>query len=331
LPRKFTEDSIKRLCGPANYAYDLDSATSAILTPTWDILDRGGKRWRPVLVMLIAEALGGEKEKVLPCAYLCELVHNGSLAVDDIEDDSKLRRGKPCLHLIYGNDIAINVGNAMYFMPLVVFKDFKAKGVPEKTILKAYELYSQEMINLHFGQGLDIWWHQGKKNPNVQEYLQMCAYKTGTLARLSVRLSALLSGASDDQIEKIGRFAEAIGVAFQIQDDLLNITGDNLGKGGSGEDIHEGKRSLMVIHSLDHAKKEKRDRLEEILKMKTEDVGLIKEAINIMKETDSLTFAHNEAKKIVLKAWDLVKDVIPDCEAKNKLKIFADFLIERSL
>jgi geranylgeranyl pyrophosphate synthase len=162
------------------------------------------------------------------------------LAVDDIEDDSKLRRGKPCLHLIYGTDVAINAGNGMlhlcfnsqplhsllivivsvsgmYFFPLVVFRDLKKKGFADATINKCYELYSEEMIKLHFGQGLDIWWHTGKGNPSADEYLQMCAYKTGTLARLSAKLSAIISGGSEAQAEAIGKFAETIGVAFQIQ------------------------------------------------------------------------------------------------------------------
>ena len=113
LPRAFDNDSLKRYAGNARYAYDVETATKSILTPIWDMLDRGGKRWRPVLVLLVAEALGGKEDLVSPCAYLCEMVHNGTLAVDDIEDDSKLRRGKPCMHLIFGVDVAINAGNGM--------------------------------------------------------------------------------------------------------------------------------------------------------------------------------------------------------------------------
>eukprot|EP01121_Diplochlamys_sp_Union-15-3_P000839 TRINITY_DN106_c0_g1_i1.p1 TRINITY_DN106_c0_g1~~TRINITY_DN106_c0_g1_i1.p1 ORF type:complete len:220 (-),score=39.65 TRINITY_DN106_c0_g1_i1:139-798(-) len=219
----------------------------------------------------------------------------------------------------------------MYFMPLVVFKELKQKGVAENVIVKGYELYSQEMINLHFGQGLDIYWHQGKKNPSVPEYLQMCAYKTGTLARLSVRLSVLMSGGTDVQIEKLGRFAEALGVAFQIQDDLLNITGDTLGKGGSGEDIHEGKRSLMVIHSLTQATPTNRQRLIDILAMKTEDPKLIAEAIDLMKQTKSIDYSVQVAQDIVKKAWSEVETLLPDTPAKQKLKVFASFLIERKV
>jgi len=286
------------------------------------------------LFALIAEALGGKDEVVLPAAYLCEMVHNGTLCVDDIEDDSKLRRGKPCLHLIYKVDIAINVGNAMYFLPLAELREMnRTKRVPAETLLKAYELYSDEMINLHLGQGLDIWWHQGHAMPNEQQYLQMCAYKTGVLARLSARLAALLSGASSEQIHQLGLFSEAIGVAFQIQDDLLNVSGEEFAEKISmvGEDIYEGKRTLMVIHSVKHSKPEIAKRLETILNMKTRDPALIKEAIDIMKSTGSLEYSAGVAKKLVRAAWDNVDPILPQVPAKEKLKIFADYLINRKI
>lgn len=298
----------------------------------------GGKRWRPVLVMLVAQALtdlSADKkieDAAMSCAYLCELVHNGSLVVDDIEDDSKMRRGKPCLHLIYNTDVAVNAGNAMYFMPLNVIKGLRKAGFSEELVLRAYELYSEELINLHVGQGLDIWWHSGKKQPNVDEYLQMCAYKTGTLARLSAKLSALVAGADAKQIEAFGRFAEAIGVAFQIQDDLLNIAGDKFAEkiAVKGEDIHEGKRTLMVIHATEHATPEKSKRLDEILRLHTNDQALINEAIDILVEAKSLDYAAEVAKDIVLKAWTELESSLPtENQAKARLRIFANYLIQR--
>jgi len=194
-------------------------------------------------------------------------------------------------------------------------------------------MYSQELLNVHLGQGLDIFWHQGKKNPTIAEYLQMCSYKTGVLARLSARLGALLSGASDEFIYNIGRFAEAIGVAFQIQDDLLNISGEEFAKkiDVMGEDIHEGKRSLMVLHCLQHATKEKADRLIYILNLKTNDVSLIKEAVELMKSTDSLDYAKKIAAQIVTEAWREIEKLLPENKTKEKLRVFANYLISRNL
>jgi len=220
------------------------------------------------------------------------------------------------------------------FLPLLIFKDYSdTKKVNESTIIRCYQLYSQELLNVHLGQGLDIYWHQGKKNPTINDYLQMCAYKTGVLARLSARLGALLSGATETFIERIGLFAEAIGVAFQIQDDLLNISGEEFSKKIEmvGEDVHEGKRSLMALHSLQNSPKEKADRLLEILNSKTNDQAVINEAIDIMKASDSLEYSKQVAKDIVTTAWKDIEGLIPDGTAKDKLKVFANYLIDRKI
>jgi len=219
-------------------------------------------------------------------------------------------------------------------MPLLIFKDyFEQKKVSEDILIRCYQFYSQELLNLHLGQGLDIYWHQGHKNPTVDEYLQMCAYKTGVLARLSARLGALLSGGSYEFIHRIGRFAEAIGVAFQIQDDLLNISGEEFSKKIEvmGEDISEGKRSLMALHCIKNASEKKSKRLTEILNSKTKDPVVIKEAIDIMKSTDSLTYAKQEASKIISQAWDEVQKLLPENESKEKLRVFANYLIDRKI
>jgi geranylgeranyl pyrophosphate synthase len=283
---------------------------------------------------LVADALGGDRELVMPLSVLCEMAHNGTLMVDDVQDDSKLRRGKPCIHITYGVDIAINAGNALYFLPLMIFKEYREKNqLTNEQLIRCYELYNQELMNVHLGQGLDIYWHQGHKNPSVQDYLQMCAYKTGVLARLSARLGAFLSGASEQIIKSIGRFAEAIGVAFQIQDDLLNIEGEEFAKKINvvGEDIHEGKRSLMVIHSLSVGTPEQSKRLVEILNSKTNDPVLINEAIDIMKATDSLSFSRAVARDIMKKAWSEIEPLLSESEAKRKLRIFAKYLINREV
>jgi len=333
LPRAFSNEAIVRFFGEPLYAFDVDSATKSLLVPIWDLLDRGGKAWRPILMCLVTECLNGNQEISLPLTVLCEMAHNGTLMVDDVEDDSKLRRGKECIHILFGVDIAINAGNALYFLPLLIFKDYRERNqLTNEQLVRCYEMYNQELLNVHLGQGLDIYWHQGHKNPNVDEYLQMCAYKTGVLARLSARLGAYLNGAGEDLIKAIGRFAESIGVAFQIQDDLLNIEGGEMfAKKISyvGEDIHEGKRSLMVIHSLKHAPEDQAAKLLDILNSHTTDQAVINDAIAILHSTDSLTYARKVAKEIVEKAWGDIEPLLPANEAKTKLQVFADYLISR--
>jgi len=326
VPRKYDEKSLEFTLGKPRYKYNVEAPNKAIADPIWEFLDRGGKRWRPALFLLVVEALGEDPEKVYDFVLIPELVHNGSLFIDDIEDNSEMRRGRPCSHLIFGTDVAINCGNALYFLPLIsLIKN--GKQFDDKTIRRVYEIYVQEMINLSFGQAMDIAWHKDMANANnlcEEEYLQMCAYKTGTLARMSAKMAALLAGATNEQIETLGKFAEAIGVAFQIKDDVMNIEG-GLGK-EYGDDINEGKRTLMVVHTLKKASEKDKKRLIEILDMHTKDKKLIKEAIDILKKYDSLNYAKNFAIKMMKETWVEVDKTLPDSEAKKKLRAFVEYL-----
>jgi len=331
IPRYFSENYICWACGKPRYAYDTEALTKAIATPFWDLLDRGGKRWRPSLMLIVYEAISGrDAREVLDFAIIPEVIHNGTLIVDDVEDDSELRRGRPCIHRIYGIDIAINAGNTMYYLPLMVV--LRSDRLDERTKLRIYEMYIQEMVRLSFGQAMDIAWHRGLRGADVteQQYLQMCAYKTGTLARLAAKLGAILAGAPDWQVEGIGHFAEAIGVAFQIQDDILNIAGDPDAYGKEwGGDVTEGKRTLMVIYTLRVASGEDRKRLLEILDMHTRDKRLIKEAVGIMKRYGAIEYAKGVARRMVEEAWSGVDSWLKPSEAKEALRALARFLIER--
>lgn len=335
IPRKFSKDSAVFRLNPPNYAYNLDALNKAVAEPIWEFLDRGGKRWRPALFLLICEALGKKSEDFVDFAIIPEVVHNGTLMVDDIEDASELRRGKPCTYKIYGLDIAINAGNSMYYLPLMPLIEKKAKVPPQK-LCKVYEIYVQEMISLSLGQAMDIAWHRGLANADeIDEkgYLQMCAYKTGTLARMAAKIAAVLADANEELVEKLGFFAESIGIAFQIQDDILDLTSGEFAKkkGGRGQDITEGKRSLIVIHTLKVANNKDRNRLIEILNMHTSNQKLVEEAISIMEKYDSINYAKNLAKEMVKNSWKKVEKLLPASDAKEKLNAFAKFLIERKL
>jgi len=335
LPRKITHEYVEGLIGKPSYSNDPETLTRGLSEPIYEILDRGGKRWRSSLVLLIAEVFGKDHGIVRDFIPITELIHNGSLIVDDIEDKSEVRRGKPCLHLIYGGDVAINAGNAMYFWPLLILKQKKESMSPE-TLISGYEVCSEELLKLHFGQGMDIIWHndKGEHDPTIEQYLQMCAYKTGTLARLSAKLSALVCGASAEQVYALGKFAETIGVAFQIQDDILNLVGEKFQESkGVGEDIHEGKRTLMVLHSFKNAAPADAKRLREILisHPPLDDQKTIKEAIAIIQSSKSIDFARAYAKQMVQDAWAGLDNIPDTFGAKNRLKAFADYLINRDI
>jgi len=183
---------------------------------------------------------------------------------------------------------------------------------------------------------MDIAWHKNLANAGSlteEDYLQMCAYKTGTLARMSARMAAISSGAQVDLVDKLGRFAESIGVAFQMQDDVLDLSGESFveKKGGLGRDITEGKRSLIVIHTLKVADVEDRNRLILILSMHTSDQKLRDEAIQIMKKYGSLEYVKDCADRIVAESWGEVEPLLPRSEAKERLKAFAEFLVKRKI
>jgi len=335
IPRVFSENAVLFRINPPQHAYTLETLNKAVADPIWEFLDRGGKRWRPSLFLLVCEALGTNPEDFVDFAMIPEVIHNGTIMIDDIEDASELRRGKPCTYRIYGLDIAVNAGNAMYYLPLLPLLENREEISSEK-LCEIYEIYVKEMISLSLGQAMDIAWHRRIVNADKideKDYLQMCANKTGTLARMAAKLAAVLADANGELVERLGRFGESIGVAFQMQDDILDLTSTEFAekKGGRGQDITEGKRSLIVIHTLKVADSEDRGRLVEILKMRASDQKLRDEAILIMQKYGSVEYVKQFARKIVEDSWREVEGLLPTSDAKERLKAFAQFLIERKI
>ncbi len=334
IPRKFGEDAVLFKVTPPRYSYTLEPINKGIADPIWDMLDRGGKRWRPALFLLICEALGKKADYCLDFSIIPEVIHNGTLVIDDIEDSSEMRRGRPCTYKIFLLDISVNAGNAMYYLPLLPLMEQKERISPDIQ-RDVYEIYVQEMINLSMGQAMDIAWHRGiAKADELDEgdYLQMCAYKTGTLARMAAKIAAVLAGANKPLVEALGRFAESIGVAFQMQDDILDLTGQEFAKkkGGVGQDITEGKRSLMVIYTLKKANSKDKKKLIEILNIHTSDQALRDEAIAVMQKYGAMDHVKQTAEQMVAESWRETEKLLPTPQAKEKLKAFAEFLIQRS-
>jgi geranylgeranyl diphosphate synthase type I len=335
IPRTLSKKAVLFRISEPRYAYNLKALNKAIADPIWEFLDRGGKRWRPALFLLVCEALGKKLTDFADFAIIPEVVHNGTLMVDDIEDTSEYRRGKPCTYKLFGLDIAINAGNAMYYLPLLPLLENRDKVSPRK-LAQVYEVYAQEMINLSLGQAMDIAWHRGLANADEiseKDYLQMCAYKTGTLARMAAKIAAVLCDSDDRLAEKLGHFAESLGIAFQMKDDVLDLTSAQFTekKGGRGQDVTEGKRSLPVIHTVKVSNATDRGRLIEILNLHTLDQRLRDEAIAIMQRYDSIEYTKRFARRIVKTSWNEAEALLPDSEAKEKLKAFAEFLIERKI
>jgi geranylgeranyl pyrophosphate synthase len=335
IPRVFSKNALLFKLSRPRYSYNLETLNKAVADPIWEFLSRGGKRWRPTFFLLVFEALGKNPKDYVDFAIIPEVIHNGTLMIDDIEDGSEYRRGKPCTYKIYGLDIAINAGNAMYYLPLLPLIE-KRKNFSSEKISRIYEIYTQEMINVSLGQAMDIAWHRGLTNAgkiNEKDYLQMCAYKTGTLARMAAKIACVLADAKDELVEKLGHFAESVGVGFQMQDDVLDLTSEKFAekKGGRGQDVTEGKRSLPVIHTLKVASAQDKKRLIEILSIHTSDQKLRDEAVAIMRKYGSIDYAKRVARRMVKESWSEVDALLPASGGKEKLKAFAVYLIERKI
>jgi geranylgeranyl diphosphate synthase type I len=299
----------------------------AVYGVIWDLLARGGKRFRPVMCMLSCEAVGGDSKKLLQIAAAIEMFHNFTLSHDDIEDNSEMRRGKPCLHKIYGVPLAINAGDGLFAM---VWETSLLLDMPPKKIVEAQRILADAFRRVLEGQGMEIEWYKNNKwDITEEDYSNMVAGKTGALIAASCDVGAFLGGGKKKLRRALREFGNAVGIAFQIQDDILNIVGKEETYGKEiGGDISEGKRTLMVIHTLGKASPEDKKKLISILDEKTKDQSKVKEAIEILKKYNSPEYARKRAEKIVAKAKKGLEK-LPQSEAKERLLQLADFFINR--
>lgn len=297
FPFKITYEWVKTVSGQKNPIGKMEEYDS-FCDPGRELLNRGGKRWRPVLMLLSCELVGGG-EAALELTPLVEFPHNGSLVIDDIEDKSEWRRGGKAVHLIYGDDFAINAGNLLYYLPTTLIDN---SNLEESKKLLLYKYYAENMRRLHLGQGFDILWHNGSIIPNPAEYEQMCRFKTGALARLAAQAGVIAGGGSTDTAELLGTACENMGVGFQIMDDIINLTTGNPGK-GRGDDIVEGKKSLPVIYHLKNNPSDT-SKLENLFKSAKEkgfekSLNVINEAINLITSSGALDAAKKRAQNLL--------------------------------
>jgi geranylgeranyl diphosphate synthase type I len=299
----------------------------AVYGVIWDLLARGGKRFRPVMCMLSCEAVGGDSKKLLQIAASIEMFHNFTLSHDDIEDNSEMRRGKPCLHKIYGVPLAINAGDGLFAM---VWETSLLLDMPPKKIVEAQRILADAFRRVLEGQGMEIEWYKNNKwDITEEDYSNMVAGKTGALIAASCDVGAFLGGGKKRPRRALREFGNAVGIAFQIQDDILNIVGKEETYGKEiGGDISEGKRTLMVIHTLGKASPEDKKKLISILDERTKDQSKVKEAIEVLKKYNSHEYARKQAEKIVAKAKKGLGK-LPQSEAKERLLQLADFFINR--
>lgn len=228
---------------------------------------RGGKALRPALSIAVCLGLGGHLEAILPTAATLELYHNAFLIHDDIEDESLWRRGKPTLHIDHGVPIAVNVGDAMLSLSLQPLLDnVERVGLgPALRILRAVAKMTRLTVD---GQALELEWVRSNTwQLDDADYLEMVELKTSWYSFITpLQAGAIAAGATSEQMDPLESFGRHLGAAFQITDDLLNLRADPQEYGKEiGGDLWEGKRTLMLLHTLRCAQPKDRDRAVQLL------------------------------------------------------------------
>lgn len=234
----------------------------------------GGKRLRPVLVLAGAEICGKKPEMALPTAAALELIHTYSLVHDDLPamDDDDLRRGRPTNHKVYGEAVAILVGDALLTKAFeLVARNAKIRGVHANTVPAVVELIAQGAgtFGMVGGQVLDIQAEGGKwrkRNHHTALLQDIHRQKTAALIRASLQAGATLAGASPQELTALGAYGEKIGIAFQIADDVLDVVADKKKLGKHGSDVKNKKLTYPALYGLEESKKKAQLLVEEAKK-----------------------------------------------------------------
>jgi len=257
-----------------------------------------GKRLRPLLCLLAMEAAGGDWERALPAAAAVELVHNFSLVHDDIEDRSSLRRGRPTLWSLWGVPQALNAGDGLFTLGRAALLRLRGHGFPAETVLEAVSLLDRAILRLCEGQYLDLAF-QGRLDVDEAAYLQMIAAKTAALLEAAVELGALLAGGDAETRAALRSYGHALGMAFQVQDDVLGVWGEEERTGKPrAADIVERKLGLPAVYALERAGPAGRDVLERVYggagPVTEEEVAAV---LTVLEEVGSRSYAEGMAAR----------------------------------
>jgi geranylgeranyl diphosphate synthase, type I len=286
-----------------------------------------GKRVRPILCLAACKLLGGDVKKALPFAAVIETMHNFTLVHDDIEDGDAIRRNLPTVWKKFGLAHGINIGDGMIFKSYEYL--FKALDMQAEEKLKLFNMLNTTLMEIVEGQAMEFDFRE-KDNVTIKEYEKMVCRKTGSLFALSLDGGAFIADCKKSQ-SALNKYGEKIGIAFQISDDILNLTSRQEKYGKSiGGDIKEGKRTLMTIHCLEKCDKNEKGKMLSILKRGRENVsdGDVNFVMSMVKKYGSIEFAKKFLEKTVEDAKKCLKGV-ESMELRNILGEFADFIIKR--
>ncbi len=304
--------------GPAAYAWMLSYALGFVDMEGRPMGKKArGKRIRPMLLLLCAEAAGGGAEQAMPAAAAVELLHNFSLIHDDIQDMSKTRRGRPAVWAVWGTAQAINAGDAMYTLAYHALHGLEARVRP------AAHVFIQTCLALTLGQHMDIAF-ESQTEVSVDAYMKMIGAKSAALIAASAELGALIAGAGPKIRQHYADFGRSLGLAFQIRDDILGIWGDETATGKpTGADIRTRKKTLPVIYALARSQA-----LRDLYS--TPPPGDVEQAILLIEETGARTYAESQEQRMHGAALTALMEASPAPEPADALNALASRLLRRA-
>ena len=314
---------------------DLPQFARTLVKPVREITDRGGKSWRSYAALACCDVVGGDSRQFVQWLAMPELMHVGSLIVDDVQDKSTVRRGGPTCHMIYGEALAINAGTACYFLGQKMLFAPKMSAAEK---LRIYDLYFESLRAGHAGQALDLDGLNAEMPRAVKDgggewleerVLAVHRLKTAAPAASLARMGGVAGGGSEAQIEGIGRFFESVGLAFQIVDDVLNLRGFKGDLKSRGEDIAHGKVTLPVAKAMMRLPEAQRQWLWQTVESKPGDQSVVEAAIDLMETCGAIDACETQARDLVETAWAALDPLVHDSLPKIMLRAFGWYVLER--
>lgn len=290
--------------------------------------EAGGKRMRPVMAMLVAEAVGKRGKEALPFGCSLEIIHNFTLVHDDVIDKDPVRRGRPAVHIAFDEPTAIIAGDALFAIAYDVLATTDVDGERLRRMLRTV---SDTVFLVAEGQQMDV---DNEDRPTVsrEEYLDMVEKKTAVLFACAAEGGAIVGHGTEKQIADMKEYARLLGIGFQIWDDVLGIKGDakKVGK-PIGSDIRNGKRTLIVLDALERLEKDKRKHvLTDALGNEKATDEQVKAAIKLLEDIGSIEHARQFALDYAKRAKDLLS-CLKDSEEKEMLREMVDYAVGREL
>jgi len=337
LPKVIDEAQIQKYVGAAHWQHEPGVHTTMLSEPVWDLMSRKGKHWRPIFGILMLEALGVPSEPYeMLVSVVTELPHTGALIIDDIEDNSRIRRGEECIHLRYGVDVAINSANIAYFLPYLLLQDHP--HLTEEQRLEIYRILSRQSVRSHFGQGQDIYWSKYMTPGNLTNWmnnslgpkiLQAYAYKTAALVQGGAEAACVIAKSDIATRRACARFARTFGVAFQIVDDVLDFSNSPRRRRPRGKDLAEGKLTYVICRALERLSPSQGRRLQSIICSGAlrKDPSAIREGIELVRRSGALGWCQKEAQSMIDDQWRCLSEKLPPSEPKMTLRTLCSALL----